>query len=156
MKRIKDQQGFTLFESVCVLLIVSILSIIPVLKYTQWQQQRSINQQLNQFERLYEKCQQHAIMTGFPSLIEVDSNRQSIFFTYSRNGKNQMEILNIGNGLSVQVYKLGGIDKLTLSSSTGRPSSLMIFTFIDVVNQVSIEYKVQMTNSKVMRHEEKL
>lgn len=156
MKRIKDQQGFTLFESVCVLLIVSILSIIPVLKYTQWQQQRSINQQLNQFERLYEKCQQHAIMTGFPSLIEVDSNRQSIFFTYSRNGKNQMEILNIGNGLSVQVYKLEGIDKLTLSSSTGRPSSLMIFTFIDVVNQVSIEYKVQMTNSKVMRHEEKL
>lgn len=145
-----NDDGFTLWECLCVLLVISILGIMPILKIEKWREKQSITSQLIMFERLYERSQYSAVVEQEQSKVETVRASQRLFFSYTFKGEKIEETIEIKKPLYIQ--KDSGV---TLQSGSASPSSLETFEFYDESTQTIIRYVVQLGSSKVFKYVEK-
>ena len=145
-----SNDGFTLWECLCVLLIISIFGLLPIIKIEKWKEQKTITSQLIMFERLYEKSQHSAVIEKESSKIFADKDSQRIIFNYTLKGQKKEEFLYIEEPLLIMRER-----SLELQAGTASPSKLETFTFFDQSTQTKIDYIVQLGSSKVFKYVER-
>lgn len=145
-----NDEGFTLWECLCVLLVISILAIMPILKIEKWREKQTAASQLILFERLYERSQHSAVVEQEQSKVKTISSSQCLFFSYTFKGEKIEEKIEINRPLYIQKDS-----EVTLQSGSASPSVLETFEFYDDSTQTSIRYVVQLGSSKVFKYVEK-
>jgi len=145
-----NNDGFTLWECLCVLLVISIFGLLPVIRVEKWKEKQNVTAQLVMFERLYEKSQHSAIIEKESSKIFADRDSQRIIFNYTLKGQKKEEFLYIEEPLRINKKS-----SLELQPGTASPSKLETFSFFDQSSQTKIDYIVQLGSSKVFKYVER-
>lgn len=145
-----NNQGFTLWECLCVLLVISVLGILPLMKLERWKEQQLVTSQLIGFERLYEKSQHSAVIELENSKVSANKLTQQLVFNYTFKGDKIEEVIDIKPPLIIDKKS-----EVTLRGGSASPSKLETFQFIDESRDTVIRYVVQLGSSKVFRYEEK-
>ena len=145
-----SNDGFTLWECLCVLLVISIFGLLPVIRIEKWKEKQNVTAQLVTFERLYEKSQHSAVIEKESSKIFTDRDSQRIIFNYTLKGQKKEEFLYIEEPLRINKKS-----SLELQPGTASPSKLETFSFFDQSSQTKIDYIVQLGSSKVFKYVER-
>lgn len=144
-------RGFTLIESLCVIVIVTIALGIPLYSTKRWQEQQAAQRTLLSFERLFAQTHQSSLLEEMYSSVFVDRKNQQITFNRPYHQQRDIEVLRIESPLSVT----SSVEELRFTGKGSRPSSLAVYTFYNQQTNEKTIYKVQLGSGKVNKYVEK-
>lgn len=151
MKITFKYKGFTLLESLLVLMCVIVSLIVPILGIKSWKEQTEISLFLNQLERRIQQTHQSAIIEGNDSSIDQLIQPQRFVFTYYHHGGHRQEIMEVKAPL-----KLRSSEKIEFLNKSGNIKEIRVIKLEDHLNKKVIEYQFQLGSGKVIRRERAL
>ncbi|MGO3731848.1 MAG: competence type IV pilus minor pilin ComGD [Vagococcus sp.] len=141
--------GFTLIESLLVLVVVSIFMILPILSIKGWQEDVNIEMGLSEFERNVQRVHQGAILFEKPTRVDTQLAKQQITYQYYQNGEKVVVVQHIAYPL-----ELRGNGNFLFNGTTGNASKLSTIQLYDNKHEVKYKYKLQLGSGKVNKHVE--
>lgn len=148
----KSKEGFTLFECLLVLLIVTVFIMIPIISLKKWKEKTEVEMFLNQVERSIQQTHQSAIVDGKGTVITQarDTSKPYLEFTYYHHGKRIDDLYYIEEPLELMNNKT-----IRFNAYSGNIQKIEIIKFKDTLNNRFISYQFQLGSGKVIRYEEK-
>lgn len=147
----KKNQGFSLVESLVVMLCISVFFLVPLIMTKKWKEQLEVSMFLNKLERGIEKTHQSAIIEGHGTFIHQKRNNSEIIFSYWHHQKEMSDYLKVE-----YPFVLKTNETITFIHTTGNISKLQVIKLIDELNKKEITYKFQIGSGKVIKSEKKL
>ncbi|WP_242586736.1 competence type IV pilus minor pilin ComGD [Candidatus Enterococcus ikei] len=147
-----DMKGFTLIESMIVLLICTMFLLLPTLAINKWKQVLEVEQFLSTFEKHLLYTQQMAIVNTVDTQIIFFEQSQQINFMIPNNGQYlEEEPLKIPASL-----KGFGPNKITFKKGSGNNGRLSKFSFSWLEKKQLIEFQFQLGSGRYVKKIEKL
>lgn len=146
-----NYRGFTLLESLLVLLCVTVSLIVPLIYLKNWRDQTEVVLFFNQLERDIQRTHQSAIIEGRECSIDQENNQNQLRFKYFHHGKVKIECLKVEEPL-----KLRSSEPIKFNKGTGNVKKLETIKIEDHLNNQAVLYKFQLGSGKVIRSEESL
>ncbi|MGM0126085.1 competence protein ComGD [Enterococcus sp. AZ194] len=137
-------QGFTIAETLIVLLVVTSFIFIPVLASAPLQKKIEIEQFFAVFEKRFLACQQAAITGMLPTNILID--KTSIYFKTQISTGIKWSLLEIPDELSYT-----GVAKITFAMSSGNNSSLSKMKFYWKNQNKTVSYQMQLGSGRYIK-----
>jgi competence protein ComGD len=130
-------RGFTLVESLLVLLVVSIFIFLPVVAMNQYQAHFQVWGFCARLERGLANAQQTAIIDERETRATYSSSPvPTIYFHSTITGEMKLEAIEVPSQLSVKAFPA-----LTFSSQSGNYTQMKLLEFIWLDQQKQITYK---------------
>ena len=143
--------GFTLLESLLVLMCVTVSLIVPILGIKSWKEQTEVSLFFNQLERKIQQTHQSAIIEVNDSAIDQLIVPQRFVFTYYHHGEHRQDIMEVKAPL-----KLRSSEKIEFLGKSGNIKEIRVIKLEDHLNKKVIEYQFQLGSGKVIRRERAL
>lgn len=141
-------RGFTLIETLLVLLVTLIFISLPIFYFNSWQSYCEKALFYSQFEHFYQRAQQGAIIERRQSDINCDKREGRICFSYYQHGQKQSKILKLPKTITMlnepKLHLVGG--------TGGNAGQLNNFCFREERTKVEVTYSCQMGNAKIIKH----
>lgn len=143
-------EGFTLFECLLVLLIMTIFIMVPIISLKKWKEKTDVEMFLNQVERSIQQTHQSAIVDGTMTVISQvkDTQKPYLKFTYYHHGKQVNDELYIKEPLELMDNKT-----IRFNAYSGNIQKIEIIKFKNKQNNRFISYQFQLGSGKVIRYE---
>lgn len=98
-----NHNGFTLVESLLVLLVVTLFLGLPMLQIRRWKERLEYQAFIDEFEQRLVQTQQSAIVFRRQTRVQTEKNTLTIDFAlYQVDGRFVVEKLNIPKGVTIQ------------------------------------------------------
>ncbi|MBO0437703.1 competence type IV pilus minor pilin ComGD [Vagococcus fluvialis] len=147
----KGNSGFTLLESLIVMLCISVFFLVPLIMIKNWKEQLEVTMFLNKLERGIEKTHQSAIIESHGTSINQKQNSSEIIFNYWHHQKKMSDYLKVE-----YPFVLKTNETIDFKNTTGNISKLQVIKLRDELNKKEITYKFQIGSGKVIKSEKKL
>lgn len=147
----KGNSGFTLLESLIVMLCISVFFLVPLIMIKNWKEQLEVTMFLNKLERGIEKTHQSAIIESHGTSINQKRNSSEIIFNYWHHQKKMSDYLKVE-----YPFVLKTNETIDFKNTTGNISKLQVIKLRDELNKKEITYKFQIGSGKVIKSEKKL
>lgn len=147
----RGNKGFTLVESLIVMLCISVFFLVPLIMTKNWKEQLEANMFLNKLERGIEKTHQSAIIEGHGTSINQKRNSSDIIFNYWHHQEQMSDYLKVE-----YPFVLKTNETITFIHTTGNISKLQVIKLRDELNKKEIIYKFQIGSGKVIKSEQKI
>ncbi|MBO0421027.1 competence type IV pilus minor pilin ComGD [Vagococcus fluvialis] len=147
----KENSGFTLLESLIVMLCISVFFLVPLIMIKNWKEQLEVTMFLNKLERGIEKTHQSAIIESHGTSINQKRNSSEIIFNYWHHQKQMSDYLKVE-----YPFVLKTNETIDFKNTTGNISKLQVIKLRDELNKKEITYKFQIGSGKVIKSEKKL
>lgn len=142
-------QGFTLIESLLVLMVVGVFISLPLLKVGSWRERVAYQAFIREFEQRLVQTQQSAIVTREKTRVVSIENGSTIqFIFFQRNNQSLKEELAIPKGVRVQRGTT-----LIFSPRTGNVEQAHTFRFETPYHQEYLEYVYQIGSGRYVIRE---
>ena len=145
---LKNHQGFTLMESLLVLLGMGVFLLVPLLSIKSWKEQTEVELTLNKIERNIQRTHQSAIVEGIRTEIYVKETPQQIDFGFTHHGNYVYETLDIKKPLVIKDDKVIGF-----LAKSGNLKKIETIAIEDQLNNRLIHYDFQLGSGKVIRND---
>lgn len=132
------RRGFTIAETLLVLLIFSFFSLLPAFALQRWQQMMAVDQFFSRLEKSILVTQQVAITDKIQTQFALTWDNTAIFFRTSKLPESQLPQLTIPNGITVDIFT-----PMAFSARKGNNSEMRTITFRWPKQQQTIQYKFQ-------------
>lgn len=143
-------EGFTLIESLLVLLTITIFLAVPIISLKKWQEQTKVEMFLNQLERCIQQTHQSAILEQHSTKISQDSDLNFFKFEYYHHGIQYREHLYVEEPLNLRTEAT-----IEFLQGSGNLKEIKGIKLEDNLNKRNIIYTFQLGSGKVIRREEK-
>lgn len=147
----KGNSGFTLLESLIVMLCISVFFLVPLIMIKNWKEQLEVTMFLNKLERGIEKTHQSAIIESHGTSINQKQNSSEIIFNYWHHQKKMSDYLKVE-----YPFVLKTNETIDFKNTTGNIAKLQVIKLRDELNKKEITYKFQIGSGKVIKSEKKL
>ena len=151
MNKSKQVSGYTLVETVVVLMVVCLFLGLPTLLLKNWQANIEVTRFFNEFERNIQLMQQKAIVTQEQTQIFLEPESQQIYFYQETLEEADTLLLRLPQGLSLA-------DKITrkikFKGSSGHYSGMGRVVFFRENPQQKISYQFQIGSGKYSKKTE--
>ena len=146
----KGRDGFTLIESLLVLLTLSVFFMVPLLGLKHWQEQMEITRFFNTFERSLQKTHQSAIIEAQTTFVTPKQATQVIEFKYYHHGERHIEVLEAPENLHIH-HSL----RTTFFPTTGNIQKITEVVVRNRLDGNQTMYQFQLGSGKVVKTTEK-
>ncbi len=137
-------QGFTLVESLMVLLVVSLFFGLPMLQLNQWRERLSYQAFIEEFEERLIQTQQSAIVFRKQTRVSAEKNGRSISFAFFQaDGSFVVESLKLSKGVSLQRDV-----RLNFLGGSGNVEQAHTFRFQTPYHRKYLEYVYQIGSGR--------
>ncbi|WP_071130605.1 competence type IV pilus minor pilin ComGD [Enterococcus timonensis] len=149
----KKLSGFTLLESLIVLVAVSVLLLVGNVNFTRARNRLAEEQFIKTFETHYLYTQKMAMITGRQAQINASQDRRSLSFANQTTGvwKNQFVLEVPETIISQSVPKT-----IFFQGISGRNGSLKSYIWRCETLRLEITYQIQMSNGRYTKREVKI
>lgn len=144
----KNNQGFTLLESLLVMLCVSVFFMVPFLMVRHWREQTAITMFFNRLEREIEKTHQSAIVESKDTWINQDRSHKQLIFNYHHHQEARKDYLAVEYPLVLRTT-----DKIEFNTTTGNIKKIQTIKIEDTLNNGFVQYSFQFGSGKVIKSE---
>ncbi|MTD42339.1 prepilin-type N-terminal cleavage/methylation domain-containing protein [Erwinia sp. CPCC 100877] len=139
----KNWQGFTLVETLIVLLVCSIFLFLPVLAIKEVKRSLEVDQFIAAFEKKLLFTQQLAIVDNHDTQVVFDEPRQEVYFLTSSS---------IKEGLAIPPdINMSGPQKITFKKGTGNNGKLSKYSFFWKNKQLRIDCQFQLGSGRYVK-----
>lgn len=136
--------GFTLVESLLVLLVVTFLLGLPMLQIRQWQERLAYQAFIEEFEQRLIQTQQSAIVFRGQTRVQTEQNTSTIEFRlFQVDGKYEVETITIPKGVTIQRSVL-----LCFMSKSGNVEQNNTFRFKTPYHEKYLDYVYQIGSGR--------
>lgn len=150
MKTIKSKEGFTLLESLLVLLCIGVFFTVPLIAIKNWQEKAEIEHFFTQLERNIQKTHQSAIVDGKTTAITQSKKKKRLVFEYFYHWEKYPVEFPMLDSLELMSDEL-----IEFSGVTGNIKEINGIKIRDTVNKRIVTYSFQLGSGKVIRSEKK-
>ena len=147
--RMKGQnlRGFTLIESLLVLLIVLLLASYPLISWQRWQEQLEVSSFFKLFEKHLVYTQQTAIEFRRESRVSVRRGEQLIYFKHATTATlKEVVPLNIPSRIQVVAHT-----DLRFLPASGNASKMAVFRFQVTGEEQEIKYQYYLGSGRFVK-----
>lgn len=145
---LKGNEGFTLIESLLVMLCMSVFLLVPFFMVKKWKEEIEVDMFFNQLDRAIEKTHQSAIVEGQHTWILQDRNNQQFVFNYKHHQELRTEYLEVKEPLYLKTNA-----SINFKSRTGNINGPDVIKIEDKLNKRVVHYTFQFGSGKVIKSE---
>ncbi len=145
-----NNSGFTLIESLLVMLCISVFFMVPFLMVKSWKEQMEVAMFFNRLEREIEKTHQSAIIESQQTCIVQNKDKNEFIFQFYHHQKLRKEYLRVEYPLVLKTDKT-----IYFNSTTGNLQKVEAIKIEDNLNNQVIQYNFQLGSGKVIKDEVK-
>lgn len=139
----KCYKGFTLIESLLVLLIVTIFISLPILQVMNWRERIEYQAFFEEFEQRLIQTQQSAIVCQKETRVLSDQKTLLLhFYFYQEDGRRLIEEMTVPSGIIIQRQTM-----LSFSGRTGNVKQAHTFRF-ELNHERFVEYVYQIGSGR--------
>lgn len=149
--RKKGHEGFTLMESLLVLLCVSVFFTVPLLMVKSWKEQTEVSLFFNQLERNIQRTHQSAIVEGQRCDIYQQRLANQFVFRYYHHGELKEDIQKVDYPVVLR-----SAETINFKAVNGNIQKIETIKLEDHLNKKVVRYQFQLGSGKVIRSEAKL
>ncbi|MFC6347242.1 competence type IV pilus minor pilin ComGD [Vagococcus carniphilus] len=149
MKR-TNNAGFTLIESLLVLLTITIFLAVPLISLKHWKEKIKVEMFLNQVERRIQQTHQSAIIEQHGTKISQSADSNFLKFEYYHHDVLYREFLYVEEPLNLRTIKT-----IEFLPGSGNIKEIEGIKIEDSLNKRNIIYTFQLGSGKVIRRDEK-
>ncbi|MEG0550185.1 MAG: competence type IV pilus minor pilin ComGD [Vagococcus sp.] len=146
----KEYEGFTLIESLLVLLTITIFITVPLISLKRWKEKTKVEMFLSQLERRIQQTHQSAILEQHSTKISQVESENYFKFEYYHHGVQYRDVLYVEEPLNLRTT-----DTIEFIHNTGNLKVIQGIRIEDNLNKRNIIYSFQLGSGKVIRREEK-
>ena len=143
----QELSGFTLIESLLVLLIVLLLASYPLMSWNKWQEQLEITNFFQLFEKHLVYAQQTAIEFRQDSRVYAKRSERVIYFNFATATKlKEVAPLKIPAKLQVVAHA-----DVTFLPASGNASKMEVFRFLQAGQEKEITYQYYLGSGRFVK-----
>lgn len=146
----KKYDGFTLIESLLVLLCTSVFLLVPLLGIKSWKEHAEVDLFFYQMERNIQRSHQSSVLENKQTTITPNVKTQTINYTYFHHGNKLSEDVKVQEPLILKTS-----DTIDFINYTGNIKKIGDLVIEDQLNKRVVKYQFQMGSGKVIRNERK-
>lgn len=135
--------GYTLFESLLLILLLTTILSFPVLAFSAWKNELAVYQFFSQFEKRIYSTQKIAIVNQIQTGFYWNSEENQIIFHVPNPDKINWEVLDIPDEFTLKRHA-----SITFAARTGNESSLKAYQFYWEEKERTITYQFQIESGR--------
>ncbi|MGX6978831.1 competence type IV pilus minor pilin ComGD [Vagococcus elongatus] len=146
----KRYGGFTLIESLLVLLVVSVMLGLPYLSFHRWGERMNAIYFFSEFEAYYHRTQLSAMTSSMPCTIYV--KKKEVIFIY-RDLAARQQLVSLD--LPAEVTTSADFS-IQINGTSGNTKDMKSFNFFNTASKETVTYKIQLGSGKLDKEIQKL
>ena len=135
--------GYTLFESLLLILLLTTILSFPVLAFSAWKNELAVYQFFSQFEKRIYTTQKIAIVNQIQTGFYWNNDENQIIFRMSQPDEASWKVLDIPDEITLKRHA-----SITFAAGTGNEGSLKAYQFYWEEKGQTITYQFQMGSGR--------